>query len=61
MTHYCDFCLEEIKDGEVVTFVGHTKYKRLGSKVAFALDPVSMSVDPSTLSHYACKGRLNGF
>lgn len=61
MIHICSFCQEDIKDGEIVTFVGHTKYKRLESKIAFALDPNSMIVDPDTLSHYECKGRTVGF
>lgn len=55
MRHICDFCEHEIQDGDYITFVGETKYKKLGSKIAFALNTSEMVVYPETLCHKQCR------
>ncbi len=55
MIHVCNFCGEEIKDKDEVTFVGITLYKQIPSKIAFALNTEKLTVLPDTLCHYECR------
>lgn len=61
MIHTCQFCSEDIEDGDEVSLLVYTKYRRLGSRIAFALNTSEMIADPTTLAHKDCKGKINGF
>ncbi len=51
MTHFCAFCDQELKDKDTVTAVIVTEYKRIPSKVAFAIRTDTIVVLPETLAH----------
>lgn len=61
MTHICHFCQEDVQDGDHITVVVDTLYKKIPSKIAFALNTGEMIAHPDTIAHFACKGKTVGF
>lgn len=61
MDHFCDKCSEPIEDGEYIEITVITPYKKLGSRVAFALNAAERVALPETIAHKLCKGRTSGF
>ena len=61
MIHICSKCDEEIIDGDWISLTVTTRYKRLGSKIAFALNTGDMVAETDSLCHSDCKGRNSGF
>lgn len=61
MTHFCAKCNEPIENDDWITLPVTTRYKKLDSKIAFALNTGDITADTDEMCHSECKGRTVGF